>query len=181
MCIILDVNSFSNFRNSANEDMEPVRHWLEKKNGKIVYSSTEKFRSEWEASGGYELMIELLYPGASSTSAVRMGWEQILIELERSGTFKLVRANDVQTKTDALEQAGELRSDDPHIIALAMLANVKVLVVQRLPDAPSRGKRRPPRGADPKLQADFKDPSFVGGKIYITKSHSDLLSKDMCP
>ncbi len=52
MWIIWDVNSFSNFRNTTDEDMEPVRNWLESENGKIVYSSTEKFRSEWEAGGG---------------------------------------------------------------------------------------------------------------------------------
>ena len=178
MCIILDVNSFSNFRNRADEDMEPVRHWLENKNGKIVYSSTEKLRSEWGASGGYGLMMELLYPGASSSSAVRMGWEQILMELERLGTFKLVPAEDVQAKADALEQTGELQSDDPHIIALAKIASVKVLVVQHLPNTPSRGRRRS-RGADPDLQEDFKN--LVGGKVYITKSHSHLLTRDTCP
>ena len=178
MCIILDVNSFSNFGNTDDEDMAPVRYWLENKNGKIVYSGTEKFRNEWEASGGYGLMMELLYPGASSSSAVRMGWEQMLVQLERLGTFKLVPAEDVQTKAAALEQTAELRSDDPHIIALAMVANVKVLVVQRLPDVPSRGRRRA-RGADPALQADFKDQ--VGGSVYITRNHRHLLTRDTCP
>ena len=148
------------------------------KNGKIVFSSTEKFRSEWEASGGHGLMIELLYPGASSSSAARMGWEQMLVQLERMGIFKLVPAEDVQAKAAALERAGKLRSDDPHVIALAMIANVKVLVVQRLLNTPSRGRRRA-RGADPALQEDFKN--LVGGSVYQTKSHSRLLRKDMCP
>ena len=177
MCIILDVNSFSNFRNTTDEDMEPVRNWLEGENGKIVYSSTDKFKNEWETGGGYELMIKLLYPGSSLPSSIRMGWEQVMTQLQRMGKFKLVPAEVVQAKADALEQSGELRSDDPHIIALAMIASVKVLVVQRLPNTPRRGVR----GADPALQADFKDRNFVGGKVYITKSHSHLLRRDTCP
>ena len=100
--------------------------------------------------------------------------------LQRMGKFKLLPAEDVQAKADALEQTGELMSDDPHIIALAMIASVKVLAVQRLPGIPSRGRRRP-RGADPELQKDFKDRNFVGGKVYITKSHSHLLTRDTCP
>ncbi len=159
MCIVLDVNSFHDFKDQANEDMEPVRNWLNRNNGKIAYSPTGKFRSEWEAGGGYELMKAL----------------------QRMGKFKLVPAEDVQAKADALEQIGGLRSDDPHIIALAMLADVKVLVVQRLPNIPRRGGRRGARGADPDLQADFKDHRLVGGKVYITKSHSRLLRKDTCP
>ena len=178
MCIILDVNGFNNFRNRTDEDMEPVRKWLESENSKIVYSSTEKFRKEWGAGGGYELMINLLYPGSSPPSSIRMGWEQTIIELQRMGKFKLVPAEIVQAKADALEQSGELRSDDPHIIALAMIAGVKVLVVQRLPNTPRRGGRR---GADLALQTDFKDRNFVGGKVYITKSHSHLLRRDTCP
>ena len=120
MWIIWDVNSFSNFRNATDEDMEPVRNWLESENGKIVYSSTEKFRCEWEAGGGYELMIKLLYPGLSPSLSIRMGWEQAMMKLQRMGKFKMLPAEDVQAKADALEQTGELMSDDPHIIALAM-------------------------------------------------------------
>ncbi len=40
--------------------MEPVWYWLRRKNGKIVYSDTEKFRSEWEHRGGVKLMRQLL-------------------------------------------------------------------------------------------------------------------------
>ena len=180
MCIVLDVNSFRNFRNTANKDMEPVRNWLNRNNGKIVYSPTEKFRREWEAGGGYKVMKELLYPGSDPSLPIGMDWEQAVMELQRMGKFKLVPAADVQAKADALEQTRVLRSDDPHIIALAIIANVKVLVVQGLPDTPIGGRARP-RGADPALQADFKDRNLVGGKVYITKSHSRLLRKDTCP
>ena len=48
MCAILDTNTFGRFRNQKNQDLEPVRKWLKEKNGKIVYSNTKKFKSEWK-------------------------------------------------------------------------------------------------------------------------------------
>ncbi len=44
MCVILDTNTFGRFRNPEDEDLEPVRKWLNQKNGKIAYSNTEKFK-----------------------------------------------------------------------------------------------------------------------------------------
>ena len=154
MCIILDVNCIGKFNNTADEDMEPIRQWLERKNGRIAYSDAEKFRREWESGGGYELRREL----------------------ERRGKLKSVPAPDVEAKQNELE--GRMESNDVHIIALAILAKAKVLVVQRLPYAPTKGKRRRLRGADPELQKDFKN--LVGGKVYLAKGHSHLLTKDLC-
>lgn len=57
----------------------------------------------------------------------------------------------------------EIKSDDPHIIALALIAGVKVLVSK-----------------DNKLIADFKG-HVSRGKVYKTKSHRHLLTKDTCP
>ena len=34
MCIVVDANMFGQFRDPANEDMEPVWNWLHEKNGK---------------------------------------------------------------------------------------------------------------------------------------------------
>lgn len=180
MCIILDANSFGKFNDKSDEDMKPVRKWVYGKYGKIVYSDTEKFRNEWKGRGE-QLVRELLQNRDSRhSSSTKMGWQEALRQLRRRDKFKFVSAADVQAKADALEQTGELSSNDWHIIALAMLANVKVLVVQRIPDTPIGGRGRS-RGADPALQADFKDRNLVGGKVYITKGHSRLLRKDTCP
>ena len=140
MCIILDVNSIGKFKNPDDEDMEPVRHWLESKNGKIVYSYTEQFNKEWDEGGGYQLRRSL----------------------QRRDKLKEIPAQDVQAKADELE--GQIRSDDPHIIALAIIAEVKVLVSN-----------------DRRLHEDFKNRNLVGGKVYQTKSHSRLLTRDTCP
>ncbi len=180
MCIILDTNSLANFKDQG-EDMEPIWYWLRRKNGKIVYSDTDKFRNEWKQRGVTQFLKELLQDqGLSPSSFISIDRNQLMRQLQRRDKFRLVSAQDVQKKADELEQSGTLRSDDPHIIALAMLANVKVLVVQRLPDGPI-GRRGRARGADPALQADFKDRNLVGGKVYITKGHSRLLTRDTCP
>ena len=103
MCVILDTNTFGRFRCQKDENLEPVRKWLREKNGKIVYSNTEKFRTEWKRGGMNHLRDQLM----------------------RAGKLKLV-SEGVQEKTDELE--GRIVSNDEHIIALALIAGVEVLV-----------------------------------------------------
>jgi hypothetical protein len=67
----------------------------------------------------------------------------------------------VEEKADELK--GKITSDDEHIIALALVAKVKVLVSD-----------------DIKLIRDFKD-HITQGKVYRTKKHTHLLKKDTCP
>ena len=111
MCIILDANVFGEFKKrdkgQKDEDMEPIWNWLDKGYGKIVYSPTQKFRGEW----------------------LRGGMKNQMRALNQAGKLKLVSANDVEKKADALKQTGILRSNDWHIIALAKIAKIKVLVV----------------------------------------------------
>ena len=140
MCVILDVNNIGKFNEPADEDMKPVWNWLDRQNGKIAYASTKKFEEEWERGGGIQLRREL----------------------QRRNKLKEMPAQDVQEKADELE--GKIESDDPHIIALAIIANVKVLVSN-----------------DRTLHEDFKNRDLVGGSVYQTKSHSRLLRKDTCP
>ena len=142
MCIIVDANMFGEFKEPADENMEPVWHWLRKKNGKIAYSNTKKFEEEWER-GGVTSLIKLL---------------------RQSGQLKEIQAREVEAKENELNRTGTIRSNDPHIIALAIIANVKVLVSN-----------------DRRLHEDFKDRNLVGGSVYQTKSHSRLLRKDTCP
>lgn len=71
----------------------------------------------------------------------------------------------VQEKADELE--GEISSNDEHIIALAIVAGVKVLISYR--------------EGDRNLFADFKNRQLVGGKVYTRKAHARMLTKDTCP
>ena len=140
--MILDANTFGKFRNSSDEDMAPVWKWLDNKNGKIVYSNTKKFENEWERGEMSHLRDQMM----------------------RAGQLKLV-SEGVQEKTHELE--GEIVSHDAHIIALALIAEVKVLVSYR--------------EGDRDLFADFKNRQLVGGKVYTRKAHTRMLTKDTCP
>ena len=143
MCIILDTNTFGKFKDPADEDMEPVWKWLDSKNGRIVYANTEKFENEWERGGMIHLRDQMM----------------------RAGQLKLV-SEGVQEKADELK--GEIVSNDEHIIALALIARVKVLVSYR--------------EGDRDLFADFKNRELVGGRVYTRKAHARrMLTKDTCP
>lgn len=137
MCIILDANHFGKFDDPQNEDMKPVHRWLNKQYGRIVYSDTRKFRNEWNKGG-----------------------IRLLESLRQDGSLKMVARSEVEKVESTL--AGKTQSDDEHIIALAIVAAVKVLV-----------------SSDRALHQDFKN--IVGGSIYQTKSHSRLLKRDTCP
>ena len=142
MCVILDTNTFGKFKNPADEDMAPVWKWLDNRNGKIVYANTEKFEDEWERGGMSHLRDQMM----------------------RAGQLKLV-SEGVQEKADELRS--EIVSNDEHIIALAIIADVKVLISYR--------------EGDSDLFDDFKDRNLVGGKVYTRKTHAHMLTKDTCP
>ena len=143
MCVILDTNTFHKFKEADNEDMEPVWTWLDNRNGKIVYANTKKFEDEWERGGMSHLRDQMM----------------------RAGQLKLV-SEGVQEKADELK--GEIASNDEHIIALALIAGVKVLVSYR--------------EGDRDLFDDFRDKNLVGGRVYTRKAHAQrMLKKDTCP
>ena len=139
MCVILDTNCIGKFIKGIDEDIKPVRHWVYNKNGKIVYANTEKFRAEWSGSKARQLMRQL----------------------QRRNKFIEVSVQDVVKKENELKEI--IKSDDEHIIALALVGKVKVLVSD-----------------DRKLIRDFKD-YVTQGKVYKTKQHERLLTKDTCP
>ena len=142
MCVIVDTNTFGRFRDPEDEDLEPVRKWLRNRNGKIVYSNTAKCKREWEKGG--------------------MG--RLTLELRRAGQLKIVPEDAGVAKMEQ-ELIDEIKSDDAHIIALAIIAGVKLLVSYT--------------EGDKALFADFKN--LVGGKIYTRKAQEHLLKRDLCP
>ncbi|MDE0089524.1 MAG: hypothetical protein OXU23_27665 [Candidatus Poribacteria bacterium] len=140
--MILDADAFSKFKDPENEDMKPVWNWIQNKNGKIAYSNTEKIEREWNQA--------------------RM--DEIRDELRKAGKIKLVPSHVTEQKENEL--IGKIASNDEHIIALALIANVKVLI----------------SGGDAKLIKDFKNRALVRGRVYLRKQHArDLLTKDTCP
>ena len=143
MCIIVDTNTFHKLREPDDEDMEPVWTWLEKRDGRIAYSDIEKLEEEWN----------------------RGGMQNLRNRLRRTGKLKIVSSQDVEEKANELE--GEIVSNDEYIVALALVAEVKVLVSYR--------------EGDRDLFEDFKNRQLVGGKVYTRKAHTRMLTKDTCP
>lgn len=139
MCIVLDTNTFHRFRDSDDVDMEPVRKWLNSRYGKIAYSTTDRLKNEWDLGGMKHTRDQLM----------------------RAGKLKLVPKDEHREKEDELK--GKTESDDAHIIALALVAGVKVLV-----------------SGDTALIRDFKA-RVRRGKVYTKKEHAHLLTKDTCP
>ena len=144
MCIIVDANTFHKFKDPNDEDMEPVWTWLEKRGGKIAYSDIDKLEEEWN----------------------RGGMQNLRNRLRRTGKLKIVSPQDVEEKANELRS--ETASNDEHIIALALIARVKVLVSYR--------------EGDRDLFTDFKNRELVGGRVYTRKAHArSMLKKDTCP
>lgn len=88
--------------------------------------------------------------------------DQMRQQLDRyreDGSLRLYPAQEVEQIKTKLPL---LKSDDPDIIALACVAGVKLLV-----------------SGDTDLHADFK--SIVGGSVYQTRNHRNLLRPDTCP
>ena len=140
MCLILDTNLFSDYMNNT-QDMAPVRRWLEgtkrsRRKGKLAYSPTDKFGAEVD----------------------RHRFKKKLMELSRAGIVKEIPVAKVKKVESELPQ---LKSDDPHVVALAIAGSVSVLVSK-----------------DQDLHQDFK--KLVGGKVYQNAAHRRLLTQDLC-
>ena len=104
---------YGSYCDNNNEDMEPIRTWILKKNGKMVYSSTQKLTQELEKS---PCMIE------------------IYGVLRAKGNLKIIKTDTVDQMEQELLKDNILKSNDGHIIALAQaakatqVANVRLLV-----------------------------------------------------
>ena len=104
MCLILDADRFSQFLDPGNRDMKPVRDWINKQNGKIVYAPTEKMQDELNS---YQSM------------------KRRFNEYRKAGRLKLIDKEKVKEEENEVR---DLLSNDKHIIALAMVSGVKLLI-----------------------------------------------------
>ena len=138
MCMIVDANVLGMFLlQRENPDIAPIYEWLQCGWGSIVYSTGGKFKTDIDAQN-----------------------QRRLLELARAGRAR-------QVPWDRVEQHevefGNIRSNDPHILALARVAGVRLLYTR-----------------DGKLRADFKDRKFIDGAIYRDRQDAGLLTEDAC-
>ena len=144
MCIIVDANKLDVFlADPADEDSRPIRKWLGLGAGSIVYSTEGKFAQE-----------------------IRGRAKAKLADYVRAGRAKHVPASLFADEEHKLETRADLRSDDPHVLALARAVGVRLLYT-----------------ADSDLVSDFTDPRFINrprGKIYSGARNAALLTRSAC-
>ena len=145
VCIIIDKNKHGQFlQEPPTEDMQPIHDWIRKQGGKLVYSTGGKFSEEF--SGRAKARLDV--------------YRQVNVA-------KLIPPEEVEKKLNKLDM-DLLKSDDPHIIALALAAKVNLLCT-----------------GDRDLMDDFRNPRIMGkgnkGKIYSSARNEDLLRRDTCP
>ena len=146
MCIIVDANKLGEFlAEPPHGDAEPIRRWLHRRRGAgtLVYSTDGKFANEL------------------GNAAKRK-----LANYAQAGRARFVPASEFAEDEAWLKASGMLRSDDPHLLALARESGARLLYT-----------------GDQKLIADFKNPRLVQdprGKVYSGAANADLLTASAC-
>ena len=136
--MIVDANVLGMFLlQPKNPDTAPIHEWLQRGWGSIVYS----------AGGRFE------------TDIVSRNRER-LAGLVRAGRARLVPWERVEPHQAGF---GNIRSDDPHVLALARAADVRLLYTR-----------------DRRLRRDFRDRQLIGGAIYRDRRDAGLLTEDAC-
>lgn len=146
MCLIVDANKLGKFlAEPPDEEAEPIHRWLARPRGAgaLVYSTGGKFEKE-------------LSPKARTKLAA----------YARAGRARLVPAGRVAEREKSLKASGQLRSNDSHVLALALASRCRLLYT-----------------ADQALIQDFKNPAIVSdprGKAYSSAAHAKLLTASVC-
>lgn len=142
MCIIIDANRLGHFlREPPNEDALPIRNWLERKGGVILYSTGGKFAKEVGKKAREKLRVY-------------------------SQAGKAVEVDHNKFNDDERDLESVIRSDDPHVLAMARATGVRLLYT-----------------VDRDLIADFKNKELIDdprGKVYTSTANANLLTKSVC-
>ena len=105
MCMILDADMWGRFpEEKKDKDLLPVRKWLEKQNGKLVYSDHEQFQKE-----------------------LTKDYKETLKGYFQSGKARFFPKKEVEREITVLRKNSNPKSNDLHILGLAKIAKVKVL------------------------------------------------------
>jgi len=138
MCMIVDANVLGMFLlQPKNPDTAPIHEWLQRGWGSIVYSTGGKFETDIDVRN-----------------------RERLAGLVRAGRARLVPWEQVEPHEAGF---GNIRSDDPHVLALAHAAGVRLLYTR-----------------DYDLRGDFRDEKLIGGTIYRGRRDAGLLTDDAC-
>ena len=112
--------------------------WIEKGNERLVV--------------GGRLLEEL--------EASSEGFREWASEAAEAGKMRVVNKNEIDARTREIENEGEYKSDDPHILALAQVSGARLLYSN-----------------DGDLQADFKNKNLIDdprGRVYSTRESKNF-------
>jgi len=140
MCLIVDANSVSQVFLKRKAKFERLHRAIVVGKARLVY--------------GGELTREY--------RKICAFW-RLLVTLDRQGVARQVDGGRVDRETDRLRATNACRSDDPHIIALARVAQARLICSD-----------------DQKLREDVRDPELLAnprGNIYNESDHQRLLRK----
>ena len=146
MCMIVDANKLGEFlADPPNADALPIRNWLHRRSGSgtLVYSTGGKFECELHGKA-----------------------RRKVADFAQAGKARLVPAARFAKDEAELCASGQLRSDDPHVLALARASGARLLYT-----------------GDGKLKTDFKNHRLISaprGKIYSGAANADLLTRSAC-
>ncbi len=103
MCIIVDANRLGDFlADPAKPDSTPIRKWLDRGGGRLVYSTGAAFARE-------------------------VGRRDKLLAYVRAGKASVIPADRFADGERALRSRTDLHSDDPHVLALARATRARLL------------------------------------------------------
>ena len=142
MCLIIDANVAADLQ-PPSADARPVVNAVERR--KITLVTGGKNTEELSRAG-----------------AVRR-W---LAGLVRANLARPIPAADIEREESILPTLGRLRSDDPHVVALARASGARLLFSK-----------------DKALAQDFKNREFVSeptGSVYKGRAHTRLLNRAVC-
>ena len=136
MCAIVDANvAHEVFGTSPQPAGEKFFEWLNEGIGRLV--------------AGGKLLEEL-----EKSSADFRRWGQ---EAQLAGKMRIVNKSEVDARTEQIQSGGAIRSDDPHVIALAQVSGARLLYSN-----------------DGNLQKDFNNKRLIDGprgKVYSTSGN----------
>jgi predicted nucleic acid-binding protein len=138
----------------------------------IIDANCARAALQVNAAGDFAPVLEAILNGTAKLvvggklkreyQVVQAAW-RFVMRLDQAGMARLVNDATVDQEEEAVLANFKLRSDDPHILALARVSKARLLC-----------------SLDKELHADFDDPKIINnprGFIYQSPKHKKLIRK----
>ena len=128
-----------------------------------VFGSNLPVSGRCNSSIGLKKVVNGLVVGGKQLEELEQGSEgfrEWASEAADAGKMRVVNKNEIDARTREIENEGEYKSDDPHILALAQVSGARLLYSN-----------------DGDLQEDFGNKSLIDqprGKVYSTRENKDF-------